>query len=73
MLLIAKLLLLCHLQYESFDPIVSSMHMKAEDLNLIDIAMTSNGGHLFDIKKDYANVGILLNGKYATSRSAGNF
>lgn len=37
------------------------------------MAMASRGGGLFDIKKDYANVGALLNGRYATSRSVGNF
>lgn len=58
---------------KSFDPIISRMHSKAGDMDLIDIAMASRGGGLFDIKKDYANVGALLNGKYATSRSAGNF
>ncbi|GAB3423661.1 DUF6443 domain-containing protein [Niabella aquatica] len=58
---------------KSFDPIIAAMHKKAEDMDLKDIAMASRGGGLFDIKKDYANVGGLLNGKYATSRSAGNF
>ena len=58
---------------KSFDPIISNMHSKAEDMDLIDISMASKGGGLFDIKKDYPNVGGLLNGKYATSRSAGNF
>ena len=58
---------------KSFDPIISRMHFKAEDMDLIEIAMASRGGGLFDIKKDYSNVGALLNGKYATSRSAGNF
>jgi hypothetical protein len=58
---------------KSFDPIISNMHAKAGDMDLIDIAMASRGGGLFDIKNDYFNVGALLNGKYATSRSAGNF
>ena len=58
---------------KSFDPIVENMHKKAESMDLIDIAMASRGGGDFDIKKDYKNVGALLNGKYATSRSAGNF
>ncbi len=58
---------------KSFDPIIDKMHSKAEGMDLFDIAMASRGGGLFDIKKDYANVGGLLNGKYATSRSAGNF
>ena len=45
----------------------------SEDMDLAEIASKSAGGQLFDIKKDYAGVGGLLNGKYATSRSAGNF
>lgn len=49
------------------------MHNKAEGMDLIDIAVASTGGGDLDIKKDYQNVGALLNGKYATSRSAGNF
>jgi len=58
---------------KSFDPIIDAKHKEAEDMNLIDIAIESRGGGDFDIKKDYQNVGALLNGKYATSRSAGNF
>jgi len=58
---------------KSFDPIISEMHKKAEGMDLIDIAMASRGGGTFDIKKDYKNTGALLNGKYTTSRSAGNF
>ncbi len=57
----------------SFDPIVEQMHEKAKDMDLKEIASKSAGGQLFDIKKDYVGVGALLNGKYATSRSAGNF
>jgi RHS repeat-associated protein len=58
---------------KSFDPVVAEMHEKAKDMDLKEIASKSAGGGLFDIKKDYPNVGALLNGKYATSRSAGNF
>jgi RHS repeat-associated protein len=58
---------------KSFDPVIQSMHDKARSMNLKEIAANSKGGALFDIKKDYKNVGALLNGKYATSRSAGNF
>ncbi|MFT3747575.1 MAG: RHS repeat-associated core domain-containing protein [Agriterribacter sp.] len=58
---------------KSFDPIIQSMHDKAKKMDLKEIAANSKGGALFDIKKDYKNVGALLNGKYATSRSAGNF
>lgn len=58
---------------KSFDPIIQSMHQKTEDMDLKEIASESGGNGLFDIKKDYKNVGALLNGKYATSRSAGNF
>jgi hypothetical protein len=58
---------------KSFDPIIKQMHEKAKGMDLIEIAANSAGGGLFDIKKNYKNVGALLNGKYATSRSAGNF
>jgi RHS repeat-associated protein len=58
---------------KSFDPIIERMHEKAKDMNLVEIAQNSKGGKLFDIKNDYENIGALLNGKYATSRSAGNF
>lgn len=58
---------------KSFDPIIADMHEKAKDMDLKEIASKSAGGQLFDIKKDYVGVGGLLNGKYATSRSAGNF
>jgi RHS repeat-associated protein len=58
---------------KSFDSIIAKMHSEAEGMDLVDIAMGSSGGGLFDIKKDYPNVGGLLNGKYATARSAGNF
>ena len=58
---------------KSFDPIINNLHSQAMKMDLIEIANKSKGGELFDIKKDYPNVGALLNGKYATSRSAGNF
>ena len=31
----------------SFDPIIANLHSKAEDMNLINIAMASRGGGLF--------------------------
>lgn len=58
---------------KSFDPIISDMNAKSKGMNLMEIAQASKKGKLFDIKSDYSNVGGLLNGKYATSRSAGNF
>ena len=58
---------------KSFNPIIENMHKKAKDIDLKEIASKSEGGQLFDIKVPYRNVGALLNGKYATSRSAGNF
>ena len=58
---------------KSFDPIIAKKNKEAQDMDLIDIAMASRGGGYFDIKKDYKNIGGLLNGKYATSRSAGNY
>jgi hypothetical protein len=58
---------------KSFDPIISDLHSQALKMDLIEIANNSKGDGLFDMKKDYPNVGALLNGKYATSRSAGDF
>ena len=57
----------------SFDPIISKMAAIADNMDLMDIASESGGGGKFDIKVPYKNVGALLNGKYATSRSAGNY
>ena len=58
---------------KSFDPIISEKHSKAEKMSLDEIALNSLPEAEFDIKKDYPNEGRLLDGKYATSRSAGNF
>ncbi len=58
---------------KSFDPIIRDLHSKAMKMNLIEIANNSKSGELFDMKNNYPDVGALLNGKYATSRSAGNF
>jgi len=58
---------------KSFDPIITSMNEKAKGMDLKEIASESGPGGDFDIKKPYENVGALLNGKYASSRSAGNF
>jgi hypothetical protein len=58
---------------KSFDPIIATMHELAKGMDLAEIAQASKGGALFDIKQKYKNTGGLLNGKYATSRSAGNF
>ena len=49
------------------------MHEESKSMNLIEIALESKPGGKFDIKKDYINKGRLLNGKYVTSRSAGNY
>ena len=58
---------------KSFDPIITRMHNVSKGMNLIEIALKSRGGRFFDIKGTYRNAGGLLNGKYVTSRSAGNF
>ncbi|MCC6818998.1 MAG: hypothetical protein IT245_08920 [Bacteroidia bacterium] len=57
----------------SFDPIIKEMHEKAKGMDWMQIAKESSPGGLFDIKVKYAKVGSMLNGKYVTSRSAGNF
>ncbi|MBQ4477539.1 MAG: RHS repeat-associated core domain-containing protein, partial [Bacteroidales bacterium] len=58
---------------KSFMPIIQRMHEESLNMNLVEIAMESKGSGKFNIKNKYINVGALLNGKYATSRSAGNF
>ena len=58
---------------KSFDPIIKRLHETSKTMSLKEIAKESSPGGLFDIKKDYPNVGGLLMGKYATSRSAGNY
>ena len=58
---------------KSFDPIIKEMSDKAADMDLKEIAANSGPGGEFDIKAKYKNTGALLNGKYATSRSAGNY
>ena len=45
----------------------------AQDMNLPQIAKASMSGGIFDIKSKYGNIGRLLNGKYVSARSAGNF
>jgi len=64
----------CGIQFgKSFDPIVNKMAKMAGNMDLMEIAANSAGGGAFDIKNKYGNVGGLLNNKYATSRSAGNY
>ena len=58
---------------ESFDSVIKEMTDIAQNMNLIGIARNSKPGGLLDIKKDYPNTGRLLNGKYVSSRSAGNY
>ena len=58
---------------KSFDPIIEELSTQADNMDLKEIARESSVGGKFDIKVPYENVGGLLNGKYATSRSAGNY
>jgi RHS repeat-associated protein len=58
---------------KSFDPIIERMHKEAQGMDLIDIATTSRPNGFFDIKKNYKDIGALLNGRYVSSRSAGNY
>jgi RHS repeat-associated protein len=58
---------------KSFDPIIAAKAKIAAGMDLRDIAAASNPGGSLDIKVPYKNAGALLNGKYATSRSAGNY
>ena len=58
---------------KSFDPIIKRINAKAKGMNLKEIAANSGPKGDFDIKEKYKNTGALLNGKYATVRSAGNY
>ncbi len=58
---------------KSFAPIIAEKNKLAQNMDLKEIAAESGPGGYFDIKIPYKNVGGLLNGKYATSRSAGNY
>jgi hypothetical protein len=58
---------------KSFDPIIDKMAAIADGMDLKEIAAQSGPGGTFDIKVKYANQAGLLNGKYATARSAGNY
>ncbi|MCU0318844.1 MAG: RHS repeat-associated core domain-containing protein [Flavobacteriales bacterium] len=59
----------------TWDNIVDRMVAKAQadGMDLIDIARESGKQGIFNIKRDYPGVGAILNGQYATSRSAGNY
>lgn len=58
---------------KSFDPIIEEINNKAQGMSLIDIASESGPNGDFDIKVPYKNAGGLLEGKYASARSAGNY
>ena len=58
---------------ERFCDRLNRLHSKAMKMNLYEIAKNSMPGGIFDIKKAYGDMGALLNGKYVSARSAGNF
>jgi len=58
---------------KSWGPVIDKMSAIADGMNLEEIAANSGPGDLFDIKAKYGNVAGLLDGKYASSRSAGNY
>jgi RHS repeat-associated protein len=63
----------------SWDKTINELHDVAKDMNLKEIANESLPNKLFDIKshlslaKNGAGTGKLLDGKYATAESAGNY
>ncbi len=63
----------------SWDKTINKLHDVAKDMNLKEIANESLPNKLFDIKshpslaKNGAGTGKLLDGKYATAESAGNY
>src|SRR5690606_22819691 len=58
-----------------WEPVIEEYHTKAKEMDPIQVALESLGGKDFDIKvkPEIRNQGRLLNGKYATARSAGNY
>jgi len=58
---------------QSFDSELKMLGDLADKMSLIEVASNSGPGGKFDIKKDQPNVAKMLNGQYATSRSAGNY
>jgi RHS repeat-associated protein len=64
---------------ESWDKIIKNLHEESKDMDLLEIRTESKKHGDFDIKerKDLAPsgpfTGKLLNGKYASARSAGNY
>jgi len=64
---------------ESWVPTLRELHQKAAGMSLREIARESTRGGKFDVKSnpEYApngtGTGKLLNGKYASARSAGNY
>ena len=63
---------------ESWDYYIDVLNREANQMDLMDVAANSLPGKMFDIKtKSQApygsGTGKLLNGKYATARSAGNY
>jgi RHS repeat-associated protein len=59
----------------SFDKLIRDLNNDARKMYPGEIALNSLGGEMFDIKSHVNNpfVGRMLNGKYVTVRSAGNY
>jgi len=58
---------------ESWDPILEELASEAEGMSLEEIAANSGKGGKFDVKVHFPNAGRKLNGKFVSSRSAGNY
>jgi hypothetical protein len=57
----------------TWDPIIKKMAESSEGMDLTEVMLNSLPGGDFDVKVKYEGVGSKLNGKYASSRSAGNY
>lgn len=57
----------------SWDKVIDAMHQKSRSMDLIEIAQNSRPTGMFDVKYYYPNEGRLLDGRYVSSRSAGNY
>ncbi|MDW3195478.1 MAG: DUF6443 domain-containing protein [Cytophagales bacterium] len=58
---------------ESWDSQINSLANQAQGMDVIQIAMESRNNGVFSIQDQQPGVGKMLNGKYISSKSAGNY
>ena len=58
---------------ESWDSQISDLANQAQGMDIVQIAMKSRNNGVFSIQDQQPGVGKMLNGKYVSSKSAGNY